>query len=145
MPGPMSFHSTAVHAYHAAPQCLQTALDTHRRSSEHYLRQACSTCHRMLCVDPSDLLFAYQILLPILLATHHHRHRLVLWSAESPAWRIGVEGGLFPGMTLCNRHGTSDMRGRLWLFVDAEVAFLPCLYDGVCHTGHSNTGTVKVS
>ena len=42
--------------------------------------------------------------------------------AESCAWRAGKIGGLFPGMTLCNSHGTLDRRGRLWKYVDDEVS-----------------------
>ncbi|KAL3142261.1 hypothetical protein ABBQ38_002603 [Trebouxia sp. C0009 RCD-2024] len=40
--------------------------------------------------------------------------------AESPAWRIGVEDGLFPGTVLCNRHGALDGRDQLWRYVDAQ-------------------------
>ncbi|KAL3142258.1 hypothetical protein ABBQ38_002600 [Trebouxia sp. C0009 RCD-2024] len=40
--------------------------------------------------------------------------------AESPAWRIGAEEGLFPGTVLCNRHGALDGRDRLWRYVDAQ-------------------------
>ncbi|KAL3142255.1 hypothetical protein ABBQ38_002597 [Trebouxia sp. C0009 RCD-2024] len=40
--------------------------------------------------------------------------------AESPAWRIGVEDGLFPGTVLCNKHGALDGRDRLWRYVDAQ-------------------------
>ncbi|KAL3152550.1 hypothetical protein ABBQ32_001577 [Trebouxia sp. C0010 RCD-2024] len=39
---------------------------------------------------------------------------------ESPAWRIGVEDGLFPKTVLCNRHGALDGRDRLWRQVDAQ-------------------------
>ncbi|KAL3152554.1 hypothetical protein ABBQ32_001581 [Trebouxia sp. C0010 RCD-2024] len=44
----------------------------------------------------------------------------VCWATESPAWRTGVEDGLFPGAALCNRHGALDGRDRLARYVDAQ-------------------------
>ena len=49
--------------------------------------------------------------------------RVVWCNAVSPTWRYGKEEGLFPDEPLCNSHGALDMRGRLHLYLEAQVCF----------------------
>lgn len=56
---------------------------------------------------------------------HRHRHSVTSSYAESVAWRAGKAEGLFPGVSLCNSHGTLDRRGRLQHYVDEEVSSHP--------------------